>query len=194
RAVLYSLRVRLDRGVVRAPFAGTITYLVPAGAWVTPGTAIAKLSGTGGFYLTAALSPRDARRLRSGIPVRIRAEGHSWTGMVYAVGERAGAGGLVAVYMKCGCRLFANEFAQVQLRIPAVAGLAVPSDAVVMTDGKTTVYRIVAGRAQPVPVRVVHVGRHWTWLQGSLTPGMPIVTAGAGRIRPGTPVAIRRTQ
>lgn len=188
RAVLYGLRARLDRGVVRAPFPGTITYLVPAGAWVGPGTAIAKLSGTGGFYLTAEISPRAARLVKSGAPARITADGRSWAGTVYAVAERAGRGGLVTIYLKCACHLFAGEFARVHLKTAATPGIAVPNGAVVMTDGKTFVYRITSGHAQTVRVHVAHVGHHWTWLEG-LTPGTQIVVGGAGRIRSGTRVS-----
>lgn len=192
-AALYRLRVRLDRGVVRAPFSGTITYLVPAGAWVGPGTAIAKLSGTGGFYLAAEVPPHAARQIKSGASARIAADGRSWVGTVYAVAERAGRGGLVTIYVKCACDLFAGEFARVHLKTAPTSGIAVPNGAVIMTDGKTFVYRIVAGRAQAVEVRVTHVGHHWTWLAG-LAPGAQVVVGGAGRIRAGTPVSTVRAR
>ncbi len=189
RAVLEGLEARLSRGTVQAPFPGTVSYLVPAGAWVVPGTAIARLSGTGGFYLTAPMSPAAARILKPGDPARIEAEKHSWRGQVYAVGERAGRGGLVTVYLRCHCRLFAGEFTRVQLRGQGESGAAVPKHAVVMMAGQAFIYEIKGGRAQAVKVTIVHADRHWVWVHGPVVMlGAKVVVTGAGRIRTGTPV------
>lgn len=191
RAALQGLEARLARGVVRAPFAGTIRYQVPAGAWVGPGMAIAKLSGTGGLYLTARLTPDTAVQLKPGMPVRIAARGDHWPGRIYGVAQRAGHGGLVAVYVRCACTLLAGEFARLTVRAGSQPGMAVPARAVVMNAGKATVFRVVHGQAQPVSVTILHATRRWAWITGALSVGDAVIVAGAGTVRGGTPVAER---
>ncbi len=187
-AVLQGFEARLARGVVRAPFAGTVRYEVPAGAWVAPGTAIARLSGTGGLYLTARLTPGMAQQLKPGAPALISARGGRWPGQIYAIGARAGRGGLVTVYAHCSCPVLAGEFALLTVRGIGQPGLAVARDAVVMNAGQAVVYRIANGHAQPVKVMILHTSRHWTWIKGAVSPGDAIIVAGAGRVRAGTAV------
>lgn len=188
RAVWQGLNARLSRGVIRAPFAGTIRYEVPVGAWVSPGTAIARLSGTGGLYLTARLTPGMAQQLKPGTAVRIAARGGRWPGQIYAIGQRAGRGGLVTVYVHCSCPLLAGEFARLTVRGAGQPGLAVVRRAVVMNAGQAVVYRLTDGRARPVGVSVVHTTRRWVWIAGAVSAGDTVIVAGAGRVRAGTVV------
>jgi len=188
RAVWQGLNARLSRGVIRAPFAGTIRYEVPVGAWVSPGTAIARLSGTGGLYLTARLTPGMAQQLTPGTAVRIAARGKRWPGQIYAIGQRAGRGGLVTVYAHCSCPLLAGEFARLTVRGAGQPGLAVVRRAVVMNAGQAVVYRLTDGRARPVGVSVVHTTRRWVWIAGAVSAGDTVIVAGAGRVRAGTVV------
>ncbi len=188
RAVLQGLNARLARGVIRAPFVGTIRYEVPAGAWVSPGTAIARLSGTGELYLTARLTPGMVQQLKPGAAVLIAARGKRWPGQIYAIGQRAGRGGLVTVYARCSCPLLAGEFARLTVRGAGQPGLAVVRRAVVMNAGQAVVYRITDGRARPVEVSIVHTTRRWAWIAGAVSAGDSVIVAGAGRVRAGTAV------
>ncbi len=187
--MLQGLERRLARGAVRAPFGGTVRYPVPAGAWVSPGEVIATLSGTGGLYLTARLAPGVALQLRPGNPVRIAARGKHWSGQVYGIARRAGSGGLVAVYVRCGCSLLAGEFARLSARASGRPGLAVPAPAVVMDADTASVFQVVHGRARQVRVTILHSTPRWVWIGGALTAGDQIIVSGAATVRAGTRVA-----
>ncbi len=191
RAVLQGLDARLARGVVRAPFAGTVRYAVPAGAWVAPGKVIARLSGTGGLYLTARLTPAMAQQLKPGTAAGVAARGAHWPGQIYAIGARAGQGGLVTVYVHCSCPVLAGEY--VRLTVPGTGqpGLAVVRGAVVMNAGQAVVYRITDGRARPVKVTIRHTTRRWVWIAGAVSAGDTVIVAGAGRVRAGTAVRVK---
>ncbi len=190
RAVLQGIDARLGRGVVRAPFAGTVTYAVAAGAWVVPGRAVVRVAGSGDFYLTADVPASMAVLLKPGDTAAVAARGGHWRGHLYAIGARAGRGGLVTVYVRCRCRLLAGEFARLTVRGAGVPGLAVARRAVVMNAGQAVVYRVDGSLAKAVPVSIVHAGRHWTWISGPLSAGSVVITAGAATMRSGTAVHV----
>ncbi|MDE2088621.1 MAG: efflux RND transporter periplasmic adaptor subunit [Gammaproteobacteria bacterium] len=185
------LERRLALGQVRAPFAGTVSYLVASGVRVHARDPVARVEGPGTLWVAAHLTPSQARRVRAGARAAL-ADGERQTANVYAVGATADAFGLVPVYLtpQRPAALLAGEAVRVTLYGTAQTGAAVPLHAVVMRSGKTRVYVIDHGKARAVPVRVQHIQSGKAWVEGALPPGARIIVQGSGRVRNGTPVAI----
>ncbi|MGC9129002.1 MAG: efflux RND transporter periplasmic adaptor subunit, partial [Acidithiobacillus sp.] len=69
--------------------------------------------------------------------------------------------------------------------------LTVPVAAIVMHGAQSLVYRDEAGRAQPVPVRVLGVEDGYARIRGALRSGDTVVLSGNTRLRAGTPLEVR---
>lgn len=193
RSALRVLQAQSDQQQLTAPFAGSLHYLVPAGAVVNAGQPIATLAGRGAPWAHAYVTPAVAQRLRTGMVVGL--EGSSWRGhgKIRSVGQSARHLGLVSVYIDLPPRspLLPGEWLQVRLSAPGAEAFVLPTAGVVMRGARAEVFAVRHGRAVVIPVRVVAARGDRTWVTGNLRVGEPIVRSGNARLVAGTPVQVR---
>lgn len=193
QAQAQALQGQLVNQAIRAPFAGTLDYQVPAGAVVGAGAPILTLEGRGTPWIEALVSPMSAMRLNRHGPVRIRFAGWSGAGRIHSIGHSARQSGLVAVYVTPPphAPLLPGEWVHLRFAQRAVAAFAVPMRAVVMQGAHAMVFRDRGGRALSVPVTVLGTRGTRAWIEGPLRSGEPVVVRGAGRLVDGTPLLVK---
>lgn len=189
-ASLRAQGARLARGVVRAPFAGTVRYLAAPGARLDRGAAVVAIGGAQGAYETCALTAGEADRLYVGARVRIAGGGASQpAGHVYAVAARADRLGLVRAYVRGLHKpLRPGQVLRLVLfghRRPAIA---VPRSALMVRHGRARLYVLRQGRAHAVPVKVIHMGLRRVFVAGPVARGAWVIDSKVARLRDGTAV------
>ncbi len=184
---------RLARGVVRAPFAGTVRYRAAPGAWLVRKAAVAIIAGAGGLYETAALTVRDADRVFVGARVALAGQPASADGRVYALAERVDRLGLVRAYVR-GIKvpLRPGETVRLALFGHRAVALSVPRQALVIRHARARVYLLKAGHVVPSPVQVEHLGAHRAFIKTRFAPGTLVIDSHVARLRAGTAVRVVR--
>ena len=194
RSALRVLQAQSDQQQLTAPFAGSLHYLVPAGAVVNAGQPIATLAGRGAPWAHAYVTPAVAQGLQMGMVVGL--DGSNWRGhgKIRSVGQSARHLGLVSVYIDLPARspLLPGEWLQVRLPAPVTTAFVLPTACIVMRGARTEVFAVRHGRAVVVPVRIVASRGDRTWVSsGDLRIGEPVVRSGNARLVGGTPVQVR---
>ena len=183
---------RLARGVVRAPFAGTVRYRAAPGVWLTRGALVADIAGRGGLYETADLTVHQADQLFVGAQASLHARSDRGAGRMYALAERVDSLGLVRAYVRgITAPLRPGQVVRLTLwghRIPA---LALPRAALIVRHAKPWVYVLQADHAKPVAVVVEHLGRHQVFVApSSLARKGLVIDSGVARLHAGTAVLV----
>lgn len=189
---LSGLRQQAAQQVIRAPFAGTLQYLVSPGTVAYRGTPIAVISGRARPWIDVRVPPEVARLVPVNEHVRIRAIGWSGTGRVISVGHDARPLGLVQVRITLphGSPLVPGQWAWVRLGRHGPPAPVVPAAAVVMRHGRSMVFVLHHGHAYAVSVRVLTEQHGKAWLAGSLHVGEQIAVRHAARLTEGSPISI----
>ena len=194
RSALRVLQAQSDQQQLTAPFAGSLHYLVPAGAVVNTGQPIATLAGRGTPWVHAYVTPAVAQGLRMGMVVGL--DGNSWQGhgKIRSVGQSARHLGLVSVYIDLPARspLLPGEWLQLRLPARGTTAFVLPTASIVMRGARTEVFAVRDGRAVIVPVRIVASRGDRTWVSGDLRVGEPVIRSGNTRLIAGTPVQVRK--
>ena len=193
QAQAQALEGQLANQALRAPFAGILTYQVPAGAVVSAGAPIVTLDGRGRPWIEALVSPLSAMRLARADPVRIRFASWSGSGRIHSVGHSARQSGMVAVYVTppAHAPLLPGEWVHLRFEQRPITAFAVPLAAVVMQGAKAVVFCDRDGHALSVPVTVLGTRGDRAWVKGALEAGEPVVVRGAGRLLDGTALAVK---
>jgi len=194
RAALRALQHEAAQSVLRAPFAGTLSYLVGAGTVVYRGTPIATLLGRGQLWARAALTPAQARTVQADIPIRWRAGDLHGAGTLRSLGGSARAAGMLPLYVDLPSRsgLLPGQWLWLSLLRARAAAYRVPDAALVGVGAGNVVFVVRAGRAHAVPVRVLAAHDGDTWVSGALGRAPAVVITDATRLREGTPVVASR--
>ncbi len=190
---LNGLREEAEQDVIKAPFAGTLHYLISPESVVYKGTPIATLSGRAIPWIDARVPPETARDIRPGEAARIVANGWSGIGHVVSVGRDARPLGLVLVRIRLpdGNPLIPGQWAWVRLIRPGHPAPTVASSAVVMRSGRNMVFVLRGGIAHAIPVRVLAEQNGRAWLAGSLHAGEQVAVRHAARLADDSRVIIR---
>ncbi|MGC9215509.1 efflux RND transporter periplasmic adaptor subunit [Acidithiobacillus sp.] len=193
-SALRVLQAQSDQQQLTAPFAGSLHYLVPAGAVVNAGQPVATLAGRGAPWAHAYVTPAVAQGLQTRTVVGL--DGGNWRGhgKIRSVGQSARHLGLVSVYIDLPARspLLPGEWLQVRLPAPGATAFVLPTASIVMRGARTEVFAVRNGRAVVVPVHIVASRGDRTWVSGDLRVGEPIVRSGNARLIAGTPVQVRK--
>lgn len=193
KAAFLAAARRLSRGVVRAPFPGTVRYRVAPGAWLIRGMDVAALAGAGGLYETAALTLHDANRLFVGARAGLAGWPPKDSGHVYALAARVDRLGLVRAYVRgVKAPLRPGEVVRLLLFGHRVTALSVPRQALVVRHARARIYLLRAGHAEPVTVQVEHLGAHRVFIKARLAPGALVIDSHVSRLRAGTAVRVAR--
>ena len=192
-------RVRLDRTVIRAPFAGTVGLrLVSPGAYVKPGEDIANLESLGAMKLDFRVPETYLARLGVGQTLAVRVDAYpdqSFEGNIYAIDPALDPETrtvlLRARLPNKGDKLRPGLFARVSLVLERRENaLVVPEQAIVPQGQKTFVYRVVEGKAAMTPVTLGLRQPGAVEIVQGVRAGDLVITEGQLKIRDGAAVTV----
>ena len=197
RAQLELQQVRLDRTVVRAPFAGVVGQrLVSLGDYVTSATRLTTLQTVDPQRATFQVPERYAERLEEGqrVTFRVASVNQDFAGVVDfvdpAVELPARTITVKARVPNRGRDLKPGMFIEVRLATETRAeAVLVPEDAILPLQTATYVWQVVDGVANRVEVGLgVRIPGFVEVLSG-IAAGDTVVVGGLERLAPGAPVA-----
>ncbi len=194
------LKTRLDRTVVRAPFAGVIgRRLVSIGTYVSPQTSLITLQSVNPQHASFDVPERYADRLRRGQLVSFQVAalpGKNFSGEVVFVDPVVSLPGRTILIK---ARVPNNEH-QLQAGMFIEARLAtnirpnavvVPEDALLPMEGATFIWVIKQGKADRRQVSVGVRTAGWAEIQSGVEAGDSVVVGGGERLFPTAPVMAR---
>ena len=193
-------QVRLDRTVIRAPFAGTVGLrLVSPGAYVKPGDDIANLESLGAMKLDFQVPETYLARLGVGQTLAVRVDAYpdqSFEGAIYAIDPALDPETrtvlLRARLPNKGNKLRPGLFARVSLILERRENaLVAPEQAIVPVGQQTFVYRVVDGKAVMTPVKLGLRRPGQVEILEGLNAGDQVVTDGQLKIRDGAAVTMQ---
>ncbi|PKY11384.1 efflux transporter periplasmic adaptor subunit [Acidithiobacillus marinus] len=187
---LHILQAQAAQQTLTAPFAGSLHYLVPAGAVVNMGTAIATLAGRGNPWAQAYVTPSLARHLRPGSTVLLRGTDWQGAGRIHSIGQSAQHMGLVSVYITLPAHSPAlpGEWLEATLQQSKGTAYQIPAEAVVMHAAQIEVFVLRQGKAMAVPVHIIARQNGQSWVEGDLKAGEQVIISANDRLLSGTPV------
>ncbi len=193
-------QVRLDKTVIRAPFAGTVGLrLVSPGAYVKPGDDIANLENIGSMKLDFRVPETYLARLGVGQTLTVRVDAYpdqGFEGTIYAIDPALDPETrtvlLRARLPNKGNKLRPGLFARVSLILERRENaLVAPEQAIVPLGQKIFVYRVVDGKAVMTPVRLGLRRPGQVEILEGLNAGDQVVTDGQLKIRDGAAVTVQ---
>ena len=192
-AALRALQRQDAQSVLRAPFAGTLGYLVSAGTVVYRGTPVATLLGRGQPWARAELTPRQARHVTPGMTVLWHAGDLRGSAVVRSLGQSARSAGMVPVYvaLPASSALLPGQWLRLYFALPRAPAWRVPDAAVVWRGAHSEVFVLRNGHARAVPVQVLAAHAGASWVRGALGNPAQVIVAGSTRLQDGVAVAVR---
>lgn len=197
RADLELLRVRLDRTLVRAPFAGVLgARLVSLGDYVTTATRLVSLQTVHPQRAVFHVPERYVRRVRAGQRVRFvvaALPGRTFTGTVEFVDPAVQLPArtiLVKASVPNPARLLkAGMFIEASLEAETRPNaVVIPEDAVLPLEGADYVWVAVEGRAERRQVELGVRRPGWVEVRDGVAEGEAVVVGGAERLGQGSQV------
>ena len=192
-------RVRLDKTVIRAPFAGTVGLrLVSPGAYVKPGDDIANLESLGAMKLDFRVPETYLARLATGQILTARVDAYpdqGFEGAIYAIDPALDPETrtvlLRARLPNKGNKLRPGLFARVSLVLERRENILVAPEQAIVPLGQTPfVYRVVDGKAVMTPVKLGLRRPGRVEILEGLSAGDLVVTDGQLKIRDGAAVTV----
>jgi RND family efflux transporter MFP subunit len=183
RAALAAAHNDLSYAVLRAPFAGRVAARrVDVGDVVTPGAPLVEIEGADGLEIRAALSAREAARLRVGQRVWAQVDGAPEPVEVVVTSlSEAGDPATHRFEMRANLPVRPSDRsgAFARLRVPSPGGearLLVPETAVFRRGGLVGVFVVEEGRAHLRWVAEGAAQGGWTELRAGLAEGERVAT------------------
>jgi len=196
-------QARLAKTELRAPFTGIVGLRrVSVGDYVTPGQHLVNLESIAPLKADFRVAETNLLLIKEGQPIRVEVgalPGKSFTGSVYAIDPRIDESGRSIVIrarlpndekiLKPG--LFARVTLVVEEREDAIL---VPEEALMPQQGRSTVYKVVDGKAEMTPVQTGLRRQGMVEITKGLQQGDVVITAGQMKIQPGAPVTVMPAQ
>lgn len=190
-AALSTLRIDLEKSVLRAPFSGRINRrFLDEGTVVSSGSPVLQLMSRKGkeVYVGVALSLFRALSLEQSVVVMVekRSTEGKIVGLIDELDPKTQTAG-VLIALPPDFEAIEGELATVQVATSvAKPGFWAPLSSLRPgLEGQWTVLRIKEGRADPVAVTVLHLQGSEALVQGPLQSGELIVRSGLNRLVPG---------
>ena len=184
--------------VLTAPFDGAVTTVWrEPGEWVAAGQPVVELAGSGEREVEIQLPEGLVGALEAthGLEVVLPFTGVRVPGQITSVGRAAaGPGRLfpVLVTLDAGHDVAAGQTAEVLLKVPVDAEVAVPMRAVLDPGAsQPAVFRVVGDRVERVAVALGPMHGERIAVSGAIEPGDRIVVAGHTRLADGDLVEVR---
>lgn len=196
RAAARQARAEYLRHLVRAPFNGVVARrAVDLGDWVTPGQAVLELVSTGDLDILVNIGPELLRSVEVGDPVTLTGAGTSVANVeaiVPALDPVARTSRVRLSPTEERDWLIPGSTVDVTFEVEAKeGGVVVPRDAVIEAQTGSRLVKVVDGKAQNVPVRVLARSTDALLVLGEgLSVGDEVVVRGNERLRPGQPVRV----
>lgn len=195
-ARLRSVRERLDRSVIRAPFAGVVTSrLKRVGEWAAAGDGVVRFAAADDLEAEASVPLALRKHLKAGQRLELQSEEGNGVGYVRTLVPVADPRSRL---LTLRIDLAEGEWSAGQpLRVALPSAtprevLSISRDAMVLRRSGTSVFRIGDDNtAQPVPVETGMAAGPYIEVRGPLQPGDRVVIRGNERLRPGQPVEIK---
>lgn len=200
---LLSAKRELSHAQIRARSAGRIAKrLVAAGDRLAVGTPVVELVGNTGLELHLYVPVSSADRVRPGTIVRFRRAGRdgawhrSTIHRVLPVADPQSRNQTAVVTLaKPPSGLTAGQAVEARLSVGRIADtLVVSSDALSRFGKQWVVFKVSAGKAQRVPVKILGEDVKQVAVRADLRAGDQVVTVGNEALFPGAPVRVVPTQ
>lgn len=206
-ATVEATRATLAKKRIVAPFAGRLGIRqVNSGQFLNKGDAVVTLEATDPIYVDFGLPQQDVTQLKPGLPVHVTVDSFGdrvFSGTVEATDPRVSAATrnvrARAVVPNPEETLRPGMFASVEILLPEERTVIVlPATAIVYSPYGDSVYVVQRGAdgTAKAEQRFVQVGPSrgdQIALLSGVKPGEEVVTAGHGKLRPGTPVQVNNT-
>jgi len=187
------IRDRIERSVVRAPFAGVVTErLAQVGEWLDRGGAVVRLVSTKHLEVRARIPGAALAYVATGSALDIRSGDTAATGTVHTlvpVGDDQSRLYELRLELKDSTWPAGQTL---RVAVPSAAPrmvVAVPRDALVLRRSGTAIFRILDdGSAERVTVSTGIAADEFIEVHGGIRPGDKVVIRGGERLRPGQKV------
>jgi len=196
RAQVMLARQQLSDTAIRAPFDGMIQERhTSVGEYLTAGAPVVTVVRMDPLRLRADVPEREARRVRTGQPVRVSVEGDPtiYTGRIVRLSPTITAQNrmlLVEAEVRNNGRLRPGSFARVEIVTDDRSrALTVPTSAIVTFAGIEKVILVRDGTAVERPVTTGRRTAEWTEIVSGLTRGDRVVLD-PGNLQSGQPVTV----
>jgi membrane fusion protein (multidrug efflux system) len=215
-AEVASLEAQVERKLVRAPFAGRLgVRAVDVGQYLAPGTTVTNLDSTEGVFVDFSLPQERLAAVAAGMPVRVAgrgAEAFTAQGAIFAieptVDDETRSVKIRAALREREAELSPGMFVTVSVVLPErMEVVAVPATAIVhasygdsvfvlepKTPGSPGADRAPDGRPVKIArqkfVRVGPARGDFVAITEGISAGQEVVTAGAFKLRNGSPVVV----
>ncbi|EZP52696.1 efflux RND transporter periplasmic adaptor subunit [Sphingomonas sp. RIT328] len=181
---------------VVAPFAGVVTAVAVAqGDRTAAGATILTVARSGGIVVTVGIDPsqRGAVAVGQAASLKRMSGGGTIEGRVVRVDDALNAvTKMVDVDLSFPAGAFlSGEPMQVDIRTGAVDGWVVPHAAVVTASGNPRIFQVQNGKAKAVPVTIRLSSDAGDVVDGTLSPRLPLIVAGAYQVTDGDAVRSR---
>ena len=196
QALQHADEVRLQQTVIRAADDGVISARTATlGAVVQPGGELFRLVRKGRVEWRAELTAEQLGRLRPGLKAELRlSDGTRAGGRVRLLSptlDPSSRKALAYVDLAAGSGARAGMFGQGEILLGMQAALTVPNSAILLRDGNSYVFEVVAG--EKAELRKVETGRHRdnaVEIRSGLSKEARVVTRGAAFLNAGDPVHV----
>lgn len=197
KADIALVKAQIRETELRAPFDGIIGLRqVSEGAYITPGTKIAKLTKISPLKVQFSINERYVSLVKKGTPISFNIDDlKEYNATVYAVDSKSDEAThtilVRALYPNKNGQLAPGSFANVTVVLSEVkGGIAVPSQAIIPEMGKQTVYVYRSGKAEPVTVKLGLRSETDVQITDGLSVGDTVIITGILQLRKGLPVTI----
>ncbi len=176
---LSTARVQRAYSNVTAPYSGVITArLVEAGDLATPGKPLFNIERPGKVRIISKLSQTALERIRPGAAVAFSWHGqsvHAQVSQIYPALDASSLGSVETLLPSSPFALPNGASIHADYATAPVSGLTVPNEAMYEGLGSTLVVRVVAGKADPVPVHLLAGGTRRSAIDGAIAAGDVVV-------------------
>jgi membrane fusion protein (multidrug efflux system) len=149
KAALERAEVELERTVVRSPFDGIVTQIIPPGAYATPGRAMMMLVSDTFIYVEANFKETELTHVEVGQPVTIRVDtykGEEWHGEVESISPATGA-----EFSVIPAQNASGNWVKIAQRIPVRIRLDDPTGGSRLRGGMSAIVEIDTGFEREAP-------------------------------------------
>lgn len=192
------VKANIAQTELRAPFDGVVGFrYVSEGAYVSPTTAVARLTKIVPLKLEFSVSEKYVDAVRQGTKVRFTVDGYldAFEATVYAVSSEVDLDtrqlDVKALYPNYRGRLMPGRYAAVSITLYELDNaIVVPAEAVIKEMGIDKVYVYRGGTAHPVGITTGQRTDSHVEVTTGLAPGDTLITTGTLQLRQGLPVRI----
>lgn len=195
-----SITEKLNKALIRAPFDAVVTAkLTEEGAFAGPGVPLLQLTDISQLKLTIQIAETDLAGFRQGqtYPIHVRSlPEDTFSGTLTMMGSKANMANSFPVKFlvrnTTDQRLKAGMFGEVKMQNEdAAPQIAVPASAVILIEGKNSIYKVIDGKANIQQIGAGDRSGDRIIVSSGLKQGDVIITQGLTDLHDGANVNIK---